>query len=82
MPVEIDMSKLKSETREKLKDYLERKLSISLEAKGDRLVFSEPSKISKTKIRKTCRWFVGKENLKNEYKVISSEERVVIWRKS
>ncbi len=78
MPVEIDISKLKSEAREEMKEFLEKKLSVSLEAKGDRLVFPESAKISRTRVRKACRWFVGKGELKKDYRVVSSESGIVI----
>ncbi|MBO3802754.1 MAG: hypothetical protein JTT11_02600 [Candidatus Brockarchaeota archaeon] len=77
MPIEIDVSKLKSESRERMKEFLERKLSASLEAKGDRLVLPESAGASRTKVRKACRWFVGKE-LKGGFRVVSSESGVSI----
>ncbi|MGQ9513595.1 MAG: hypothetical protein ACUVTL_00850 [Thermoproteota archaeon] len=76
MPIEIDVSKLKSEMREKMKEFIEKKLSVSLEAKGDRLIFPESSSISRTKARDVCRWFIGREGL--DYRVISSESGLVI----
>lgn len=78
MPVEIDVSQLKSENREKMKDFIEKKLRISIEVKGDRLIFPESPNISKTTARKTCRWFVGKEGL--DYRVLSSESGIAIKR--
>jgi hypothetical protein len=76
--VEIDVSQLKSENREKMKDFIEKKLRISIEVKGDRLIFPESPNISKTTARKTCRWFVGKEGL--DYRVLSSESGIAIKR--
>jgi len=78
LPVEIDVSQLKSENREKMKDFIEKKLRISIEVKGDRLIFPESPNISKTTARKTCRWFVGKEGL--DYRVLSSESGIAIKR--
>lgn len=78
MVIEIDVSKLKSESREKMKEFLEKKLSVSLEAKGDRLVFPDSANISRTKIRKACRWFIGKVGLKDDYRVVSSEDGIAI----
>ena len=80
MPVEIDVSQLKSENREKMKDFIEKKLRISIEVKGDRLIFPESPNISKTTARKTCRWFVGKEGLDEDYRVLSSESGIAIKR--
>lgn len=76
--MEIDVSQLKSENREKMKDFIEKKLRISIEVKGDRLIFPESPNISKTTARKTCRWFVGKEGL--DYRVLSSESGIAIKR--
>lgn len=80
MPVEIDVSQLKSENREKMKDFLERKLAISLEVKGDRFVLPESPNVSRTTARKACRWFVGKGDLDGDYRVLSSEGGIVVKR--
>jgi len=80
MPVEIDVSQLKSENREKMKDFLERKLAISLEVKGDRFILPESANVSRTTARKACRWFVGRGDLDGDYRVLSSEVGIVVKR--
>jgi hypothetical protein len=77
MPVEVDVSQLKGENREKMKDFLERKLGISLEVKGDRLIFPETIR-SRTQARKACRWFIGSGDLKGDYRILSSEGGIVV----
>jgi len=80
MPVEIDVSQLKSENREKMKDFIEKKLAVSLEVKGDRFVFPKSPNVSKTTARKACRWFVGKGDLEGDYRVLSSDSGIVVKR--
>jgi len=80
MPVEIDVSQLKGENREKMKDFLEKKLAVSLEVKGDKFVFPESTNMSRTTARKACRWFVGRGDLGGDYRVLSSEGGIVVKR--
>jgi hypothetical protein len=80
MSVEIDASQLKGENRERMKDFLEKKLGVTIEVKGDRLILPESPKVSKTMARKACRWFVGREGLREDYRALSSENGVAIKR--
>lgn len=73
--VEIDASKLPRERVNELKGFLEKKLSTDVkEASGKITVES----VSKNRLRMAIRWFLSRNDLSEEYRVLADGGNLVV----
>ncbi len=73
--VELDASKLPSDTLRELEDFLGKKLSVKVEGSTGKITIEN---VSNTRLRKVVRWFLRRKNLSGEYRVLSSGKSLVI----